>query len=620
MKPKSIIELLESRIAPATLVDAHTVTYTDVDFDTVTVKISTGAFNGVIGGSPDPGDFTFTGTPVFGEKLILLNLSNDAGEFDGANLTVTVKRAANGDGCVNVGYINSTGSDLGVVSIKGDLGQIDAGSNTAGTPAIKTLSVRSMGRAGLDSQGGVGELKSDINGALGALKVLSDVKDAFIGVFGGTTATLGSVTVGGSLIGGSTTTSGEIRSTGDMGAVKIGGNVQGGSGGSSGIIGSDGKIASVSIGGSNTFTGEIFSHGDMGAVKIGHDILGGSDSKSGIISCDGKLAGVTVGGSLIGGANNDSGEIFSSGDMGAVKIGHDVQGGSGSLSGLINSHGKLAAVGIGGSLIGGYFTGSGGIFGTGAIFSSSDMGAVKIGHDLSSGSITGANSLDESGVIQATGRIASVRIGGSIISGIDSSSADLTRSASIRAGNDIGSLTVKGSLVGNFTNDFSPVIISARGQEFPAPGVDLAIGKISVGGRVEFANILAGYDTSLIPKNADAQIGAVSVGGNWVASNLVAGAMNTASGNKNFGNADDAKISGVGTTNTAGIISKIASITIKGLVFGTPVSVSTADHYGFVVEQIGSFKAGGFAVALMLDAHNDNHPIGTTGDVTIHEI
>ena len=61
MKTKSIIELLESRIAPATLVDAHTVTYTDVDFDTVTVKISTGNFDGVIGGSPDPGDFTFTG-------------------------------------------------------------------------------------------------------------------------------------------------------------------------------------------------------------------------------------------------------------------------------------------------------------------------------------------------------------------------------------------------------------------------------------------------------------------------------------------------------------------------------------------------------------------------------
>ena len=41
MKTKSIIEMLESRIAPATLVNATPFDfYTDVDFDTVTVKIA----------------------------------------------------------------------------------------------------------------------------------------------------------------------------------------------------------------------------------------------------------------------------------------------------------------------------------------------------------------------------------------------------------------------------------------------------------------------------------------------------------------------------------------------------------------------------------------------------
>ena len=58
----------------------------------------------------------------------------------------------------------------------------------------------------------------------------------------------------------------------------------------------------------------------------------------------------------------------------------------------------------------------------------------------------------------------------------------------------------------------------------------------------------------------------VKVGGDWAASNLVAGAINTASGNKIFGDGNDASI---GSGNTE-ITSKIASIVINGQVFGTP--------------------------------------------------
>src|SRR5439155_1701118 len=124
---------------------------------------------------------------------------------------------------------------------------------------------------------------------------------------------------------------------------------------------------------------------------------------------------------------------------------------------------------------------------------------------------TGADSIGTSGLILSGGRIAGVTIGGSIISGIDDSSGSLNYNASIRAHNDIGSLTVKGGLIGNVTaKGASPVIISARGQEFPSLGVNLAIGRISVGERVELANILAGYDIDLTPINSDAQIGAVS--------------------------------------------------------------------------------------------------------------
>src|SRR6188768_3190645 len=107
MKALHSIELLESRIAPATLVNPTTVTYTDVDFDLVTVKISKGTFT-------DPNvstdDFTFTGIPAFGQRLVLIDLSNDGTMFDGATLTITATRTAGGgDGHVNVGFIDSSG-------------------------------------------------------------------------------------------------------------------------------------------------------------------------------------------------------------------------------------------------------------------------------------------------------------------------------------------------------------------------------------------------------------------------------------------------------------------------------------------------------------------------------
>ena len=510
-----LIEPLEARIAPATVATFHspiTATYDDVDGDHVTVKFSLP----VLTAGNVAAVFNFM-SPGY---LADLDLTASASP-DGTAITFTVAKVAGGDGLVNVGYIHATGHDLGKVAVPGDLGQIDAGSGSATVPAIKSLSVRSLGRLGLDTQAAGGSLDSDIKGALGSLKVAGDVVGAYLIVFGATTATLGPVTIGGSLIGGSGSISGEIGST-----------------------------------------------LEMGAVKIGHDVLGGSGFISGLINTSDKLAGVSIGGSLIGGSNGFTGEIRCAG-----------------------------------------------------------LGAVKIGHNLTGGSITGAASLDRSGVIESGGRISSMTIGGSIVSGIDTSSGALTFNATIRAGNDIGALAVKGSLVGHGDtgSGASPVIISARGQAFPSPGIDLAIGHITVGGRVEFANILAGYDIALNALNGDAQIGAVSVGGDWIASNLVAGAMNLGADNVtggtganadnvNFGDSHDFS-SGSGS---AGIIAKIASITIAGQVFGTPNSTSSTDHFGFVAEQIGAVKIGGNAIALT--AGPDNLAVGETSDMTVHEV
>jgi hypothetical protein len=248
------------------------------------------------------------------------------------------------------------------------------------------------------------------------------------------------------------------------------------------------------------------------------------------------------------------------------------------------------------------------------------MGAVNIGHNVIGGSITGADSLDSSAVIASHGRISSVTIGGSIISGTDTSSGALTMNATIRAINDIGSLTVKGSLIGNASPEGdSPVIIQARGQAVPGTTTDVAIGKVTIGGRVENARILAGYDTfDLTPVNADAQIGSVTVGGDWVGSTIAAG-VDIGADNL-FGTADDAKISGAGTTDNPSIVSSIASITIKGLVYGTPASVNAADHFGFVAQQIGSFKSLGYIAPLTVGTDAPLELALTTGDVTIREV
>jgi hypothetical protein len=608
---KSSLEPLESRIAPAAVV----VTYTDAAGDLVKIRDSSGHLTSA--------DLTLVASGL-GDQLTELNLSG-AG-FAGASITFSIVHKAGDNGLANVGYIDAGTNNLGNVVLKGDLGRIVAASGVSTTPAIKSLSVYSLGRLGLDSQEGLGSpsLTSTITGTLGSLTVTHDDDGAFINVTGG----IGAVTIGGSLIGGSTSDSGEIFSSGNIGPVKIGGDILGGGGSNSGEINAGGTLASATvsgsvIGSSGPSSGYLHSQGNMGAVKIGGSLVGGAGTFAGeIFTNSGAIKSATISGSLIGGAGRASGYIgaLGSATLGAVKIGGDVQGSSGEASGAIKSNGPLLSVTVTGSLVGG--SGES----TGDITSGGDMGSVKIGGDFLGGSISGTTgALSSSGLIQSGGNITSVAIGGSIIAGTNSSTASgaqLTSNASIRAGHELGSLKVGGSIVGNpdgGTGDTAtPVVISAVGQATPVAPNDVAIGKITVGGNLEDAVILAGYSASLTPLNGNAQIGAVKVGGDWVASDLVAGATNSdlPSGAPfaNYGNSSDALISGGVST----ILSKIASITIGGQVIGTPNSVSTTDHFGFVAEAIGPVKIGGYAFSVA--SSTSPQPVGETGDVDIHII
>ena len=205
--PPHAVELLESRLAPAgvAILNPHTAIYDDVDGDHIKFTVSSGTLT--------LANFTSVGAGA-GIQLQALDLHD--GGFDGANITFRVVRAGGGDGLANVGYINSTGHDLGVVTVKGDLGRIEVGADDA-KPGIKSLNTRSMGRLGLDTQAAGGTLESNINGDLKALNVKTDLTGARINCL---TGDIGPVNIGGSLIGGSAIGSGSIFTDGSIGAGK----------------------------------------------------------------------------------------------------------------------------------------------------------------------------------------------------------------------------------------------------------------------------------------------------------------------------------------------------------------------------------------------------------------
>src|SRR5262249_56671135 len=104
-----------------------------------------------------------------------------------------------------------------------------------------------------------------------------------------------------------------------------------------------------------------------------------------------------------------------------------------------------------------------------------------------------------------------------------------------------------------------------------------------------------------------------------IASSIAAGVV---AGNGFCGDAGDAKMTGASVKDDSPVFSTIRSVTIGGQALGTLGSVSTADSFGFVAQQIGSFKINGFAVPLAAGAANDltGLLIGITGDLHVLEV
>lgn len=350
-------------------------TYTDLDGDLVTIKTDRGEF------TQDDFDLIFTAGPNgVGAVLQRINLSDDGDEFVGAKISVTAKRGPDGgDGFVNVGRLDASNIDLGKVTIGGDLGRINVGDGDAAKPAISSLTVHSLGLLGLSTQGVGGSLSSVIEGKVGKLNVKTSINGASLSVTGGADGDIGSIVIGGSMIGGATTLSGAISAQGDIGTVKIGGDVRGSSGENSGAV---------------------IAAGNIGLVQIRGSIIGGVEQGSGsIVSTGGGIKGVTLGGSIFAGAtaSTPSGMILAQTQLGPVKIAGDVVGRTDNV--VIISGGGLAtapdkgidlavkSLTVGGSaefmlLRAGYDVSNGD-----GINADASIGTVKIGRNLISSSI-----------------------------------------------------------------------------------------------------------------------------------------------------------------------------------------------------------------------------------------
>ena len=260
-------------------------TFTDVDGDFVTVRTSVGVF--------DQNDFSLvaTGGLIDGARLELINLSDDNGEFSGANITISAKRTvAGGNGQVNIGYLDATGVDLGKVSVAGDLAQIDAGDGDPVKPGLLSLTVQSIGALGLTTQGAGGSLESDVAGAINKLIVNGDLHGATIFASGIGAGKINSIVVGGSVLGGA------LHATETIGKTKILGNLNNGA-----IIASDNaSIGAVNIGGSLSDRAEI--RAGQGAIeKIA---IAGSVGEGVRIIAGTTLGPVTVKGAIAGTMTN----------------------------------------------------------------------------------------------------------------------------------------------------------------------------------------------------------------------------------------------------------------------------------------------------------------------------
>jgi hypothetical protein len=461
MKTNSI-EPLESRIAPAAVaIDAthHLATWTDFDGDLVTLKYSGAA-------APTFGK-TDSGAGLLVDKITLAA----SGDY-----TVSVKAAAGGDGHVDLGRIDAEPYELTKwISPAATIAEFDAGhvdkfvSGTLG--AVPYTKFNSTGGDGVSKIGVSGNIISSftVRGDVASTELLIEAVNS-----------VGTFTVTGSLRGdapGLATASGSVEITApNVGTILVGGSIIGGdtSGDGALVVNAGAVLKAVVLGsviGGSAFDTAHFVVNQCKSAMIGGDVIGGSGELSG--RADFKTTGkIIIGGSVIGGTEGDSGVVA------AISV--------------VN-------LAIKGSIIGGANTAAVNNNATGAVIVGNDLKTFLLGGDLVAGSFASGQKLSYNGAVIVGGNLGSATIKGSIIGHDGCQAIVMAGGAQPATPGDceaIGKLIVGGSVsygyvaAGQLLDTVSGLSERIGNAENP----DAGIGSVRVGGDWFHSSLNAGIN------------------------------------------------------------------------------------------------------------------------------
>ena len=137
-----------------------------------------------------------------GATLTELDLTPGVVSFANANIGITaVPGSAGGSGFTIVGRIRADTIDLASVRVRGDLNAITVGDGDLSTPALATFRAHTLGDAGLSAlPGGVAPV-FDFRGRVGSVLVLTDFARGLLSATGFAQGRIGSLTVGGDFAG-----------------------------------------------------------------------------------------------------------------------------------------------------------------------------------------------------------------------------------------------------------------------------------------------------------------------------------------------------------------------------------------------------------------------------------
>ena len=332
------LERLEDRIAPASLSgDGKTVTFTDVDGDSVSVKFSQPLANATAAADAfkfSGSNFSDTGPQTL-DTIDLTKFGLNAETAKKFTIEVKTKKGESGDGVTNIGDIVATGLDLKKIKVSGGLRSVVAGDADTTTQAVGVIEIGSLG--------GDGTVNSTLSGGVDIMKIRGNVTGHVDITATGGKNSAEKIEIGGKLVGGSTTNSGTLTLGGSIKILKIAEGIDGGTGESSGALIVNGDVTQFleiggTRGGAGDSSGTATVTGSVGGASLG-DVQGGTGQNSGVTTINGNIKKGSAGN--ISGDGMGSGKLIV-GSFGTIKM-EDILGGD-------DNSGVFSAIGGGKSL------------------------------------------------------------------------------------------------------------------------------------------------------------------------------------------------------------------------------------------------------------------------------